>query len=162
MTTSARRRDGAGWRGVPILLLGLAQAEPTPSHAEARGHAAGKKARVTTGSVRYLGAGAAVVKRREYYEVSKCHELQLRPVQSTSGVGVFVDAAASYRPPQVEAWQPDPSAAAALEEMVRVRQASITHLDSATVLPFGRRALFFAWQASGEQYAVVGGTVTSH
>jgi hypothetical protein len=102
-------------------------------------------------------AGHAVVRRREYYEVSHCDELRMRRVDGTPGAGVFVDAAAGYKAPRVTSWRPGGRDLAALETTVSPRQLAVADLDPAHPVPFERRVLFFEWQPSAERYAVVGG-----
>jgi hypothetical protein len=102
-------------------------------------------------------AGVVTVERREYYEVSRCHELQVRRVSGHAGAGVYVDERATYRAPRVESWQPDPDARVALETLARAHQDRIRNLNPALHVPFEQRVLFFEWSATGERYAVVGG-----
>jgi len=102
-------------------------------------------------------AGVVIVKGREYYEVSRCDELQVRRVSGHRGAGVYVDAYAPYRAPRVVSWHPDQEAVAALETLVRERQRGIKNLDPALHVPLAQRVLTFEWPANGERYAVVGG-----
>jgi hypothetical protein len=88
--------------------------------------------------------GEAKVAKREYYDVSDCDELEMRRVRGQDGAGLYVDARAGYRAPQVSAFQPDAPSRAALER-------------AAARGPLGARAFFFSWGPSAERYAVVGG-----
>ncbi|HXU05493.1 MAG TPA: hypothetical protein VN903_31255 [Polyangia bacterium] len=102
-------------------------------------------------------AGDVTIKRREYYEVSRCDELEVRRVNGRKGAGVFVDARATYRAPRVESWQPGADAMSALESVARDHQRAIKNVNPALHVPFAKRVLFFEWSATGERYAVVGG-----
>jgi hypothetical protein len=103
-------------------------------------------------------AGEVTVESREYYEVCRCDELHVRRLNGKPGAGVFVDARVAYRTPAVASWQPARDAAAAFDALVRAHQDGIRNLDPAHRVPFERRALFFEWSATGQRYAVVGGT----
>jgi hypothetical protein len=88
--------------------------------------------------------GEATVARRDFYDVSRCYELEMRRVRGRAGAGLYVDARSGYRRPQAAALRPDAASRASLER-------------AASRGPLASRALFFSWRPSRERYAVVGG-----
>jgi hypothetical protein len=105
--------------------------------------------------------GEVKISGAEYYEYTKCDELEVRRVRGRRGAGIYVAVGSRYVAPDARAWQPSKEALEMLARLSEERQRGIQDLVPSSRVPFAARTFFFDWGSGPdkprERHAVVGG-----